>query len=91
MPHDYFSDDDANPADKKAVEQGAETALLPRSFCHGEVSPGDVLKVRVTRVTDDQVEVVKEDSYKEEEQETASLPMPESMPTGGGEAYGMFQ
>jgi hypothetical protein len=77
---DLYSDQGAPPAAApaenadQAPDEGAQTALLPKSFFPDEPRPGKVCRVRVEQVMDDQVAVSYEKS--EEGGETAGAPMP---------------
>ncbi len=90
MPDNYYSDDEAT-TESQAAAEGGDTALLPRSFLGGSTQPGDTITLRVSRIMDDQIEVMKE-SYKEEEA-PEDLPVMPNGPMGGGmpPGPGMFE
>jgi hypothetical protein len=78
MADDFYADgavettETASPSARDDMEESeSQTALLPQSLCPG-MEPGDVIKVRIVEVTeqDYMVEYVEADEDKEEVEET---------------------
>lgn len=75
---DYYSDG-SDSADMEVAEtdkptendNGAATALLPKNFFPGDkpLEPGNVCKVKIARVLDDQVEITYVKKYEEDDEE----------------------
>lgn len=82
---DYEGTETASSFERETEENENQTALLPISLCPG-MEPGDVIKLRIVEVQeqDYMVEYVKEDESDEEEveetvTETVTSPMDEMM------------
>lgn len=78
---DMYDDDSPDPAEPKR-DKGEATALLPKDFFPGDkpLEPGNVCKVKISRVLDDQVEVtyvhdrkLEDEAEVEEEDEVAAM------------------
>lgn len=63
----------------------SDTAILPKSFAGGELSPGDTITVKVVRVNEDSVEVEAEAGGQEE----SPMPMPMEAGMPGSRALRM--
>jgi hypothetical protein len=84
MADDFYEDAayDGPPSERKVATEESETqtALLPQSLCPG-MEPGDVIKVRIVEVTeqDYMVEYVKESDDEDEVEETTTETVTSSM------------
>jgi len=63
------AEDDSSKEDQGQTSDDAETALLPKSLFGGECKVGDVYKVKVVAVHEDELEVEPAESKEKESSE----------------------